>query len=49
MIEVSFKTNSKWISCDIDEAYLEHQIKGVTIDSRHVEKRCYLFHLKVKM
>ena len=38
MIEVSLKQIQKWISCDIDEAYLEHQIKGVTIDSRHVEK-----------
>ena len=38
MIEVSLKQIQKWISCDIDEAYLEHQIKGVTIDSRHIEK-----------
>ena len=37
MIEVSLKQIQNGY-LDIDEAYLEHQIKGVTIDSRHVEK-----------
>ena len=38
MIEVTLKQIKAWISCEIDEKYLDHTIKGVTIDSRKIDE-----------
>lgn len=38
MINITLKQLAEWISCDIDDQYLAHEIKGVTIDSRAIEK-----------
>ncbi|MDM7863452.1 UDP-N-acetylmuramoyl-tripeptide--D-alanyl-D-alanine ligase [Staphylococcus borealis] len=36
MIEVSLKQIQEWIPCEIETEYLQHTIKGVTIDSRAI-------------
>lgn len=38
MIEVTLKQIKAWIPCEIDEKYLDHTIKGVTIDSRKIDE-----------
>ena len=38
MIEVSLRQVQDWIDCEIDAAYLDRSIKGVTIDSREVKQ-----------
>lgn len=38
MINVTLQQIQNWISCEIDEQYLSRSIKGVTIDSRAIEK-----------
>ncbi|WP_412521458.1 UDP-N-acetylmuramoyl-tripeptide--D-alanyl-D-alanine ligase [Staphylococcus simulans] len=38
MIEVTLKQIKDWIPCDIDDNYLDHTIKGVSIDSRKIDK-----------
>lgn len=37
MINISLRQLSEWVTCEIDERYLDVMIKGVTIDSRHIE------------
>ncbi|NHM75728.1 UDP-N-acetylmuramoyl-tripeptide--D-alanyl-D-alanine ligase [Staphylococcus sp. 11007852] len=37
MIDISLQQLKTWIDCEIDEQYLTHTIKGVTIDSRNVQ------------
>lgn len=38
MIEITLNQIKQWIDCEIDTSYLGHPIKGVSIDSRHIEK-----------
>ncbi|MHD0397215.1 UDP-N-acetylmuramoyl-tripeptide--D-alanyl-D-alanine ligase [Staphylococcus simulans] len=38
MIEVTLKQIKAWIPCEIDERYLDHTIKGVSIDSRKIDE-----------
>ncbi|MDF0105638.1 Mur ligase domain-containing protein, partial [Staphylococcus pseudintermedius] len=37
MINITLKQLAEWIDCDIDAQYLDVEIKGVTIDSRHIQ------------
>ncbi|UXR83528.1 UDP-N-acetylmuramoyl-tripeptide--D-alanyl-D-alanine ligase [Staphylococcus sp. IVB6214] len=37
MINISLRQLAEWVTCEIDERYLDVMIKGVTIDSRHIE------------
>nr|WP_279017876.1 UDP-N-acetylmuramoyl-tripeptide--D-alanyl-D-alanine ligase [Staphylococcus schleiferi] len=38
MINITLKQIAEWIDCKIDSQYLDVEIKGVTIDSRKIEK-----------
>ncbi|AVQ33499.1 UDP-N-acetylmuramoyl-tripeptide--D-alanyl-D-alanine ligase [Staphylococcus muscae] len=38
MINISLRQLAEWVVCEIDERYLDVEIKGVTIDSRHIEQ-----------
>ncbi|PCF86060.1 UDP-N-acetylmuramoyl-tripeptide--D-alanyl-D-alanine ligase [Staphylococcus intermedius] len=38
MINITLKQLAEWIDCDIDAQHLDVEIKGVTIDSRHIQK-----------
>ncbi|KIX91377.1 UDP-N-acetylmuramoylalanyl-D-glutamyl-2, 6-diaminopimelate--D-alanyl-D-alanine ligase [Staphylococcus microti] len=37
MINISLRQLAQWITCEIDDRYLDVMIQGVTIDSRHIE------------
>ncbi|MDO5376159.1 MAG: UDP-N-acetylmuramoyl-tripeptide--D-alanyl-D-alanine ligase [Staphylococcus rostri] len=37
MINISLRQLAEWITCEIDDRYLDVMIHGVTIDSRHIE------------
>lgn len=39
MIEVTLEQIKEWIPCDIDNEYLDHTIKGVSIDSRVINNQ----------
>ncbi len=38
MINITLKQIAEWIDCKIDSQYLDVEIKGITIDSRKIEK-----------
>lgn len=46
MIEVTLKQISNWIDCHIDEKFHDIVIKGVTIDSRNIEKNMLFIPFK---
>ena len=37
MINISLRQLAQWVTCEIDDRYLDVTIQGVTIDSRHIE------------
>ncbi|UEX90714.1 UDP-N-acetylmuramoyl-tripeptide--D-alanyl-D-alanine ligase [Staphylococcus ratti] len=38
MIEITLRQLKDWVDCEVDPTFLDHSIKGVSIDSRHIEK-----------
>lgn len=46
MIEVTLKQIQTWIDCDIDKQFLNQSITGVTIDSRHIERKMLFIPFK---
>ncbi|WP_086429172.1 UDP-N-acetylmuramoyl-tripeptide--D-alanyl-D-alanine ligase [Staphylococcus cornubiensis] len=38
MINITLKQLAEWVDCEIEPQYLDVEIKGVTIDSRHIQK-----------